>query len=47
MKSDQLEFDFDIFSKMSDAEFDGFTSYTIELALEHLNKMTTEITDDY
>ena len=47
MKNDELEFDFDIFfSKMSDAEFDDFTFYTIELALEHLNEMTTEITDD-
>ena len=47
MKSDELEFDFDIFfSKMSDAEFDDFTFYTIELALEHLNEMSTEITDD-
>ena len=47
MKSDELEFDFDIFfSTMSDAEFDDFTFYTIELVLEHLNEMTTEITDD-
>ena len=47
MKSDELEFDFDIFfSTMSDAEFDDFTFYTIELALEHLNEMTTEVTDD-
>ena len=34
----ELEFDFDIFfSKMSDAEFDDFNFYTIDLALEHLN----------
>ena len=47
MKNDELEFDFDIFfSKMSDAEFDDFNFYTIDLALEHLNEMPTEITDD-
>ena len=44
---DQLEFDFDtFFAKMSDAEFDDFTFYTIELVLEHLNEMNAQITDD-
>lgn len=44
LKSDEIEFDFDtFFSKLTDAEFDDFTIYTMELALKHLEEITAEI----
>lgn len=41
LASDETEFDFEtFFSKLNDDEFDDFTFYTIELALEHLKQIT-------